>query len=215
MGAPRVTVLISGSGSNLQALIDARDQGRLPVTFVNVISSSAKAYGLKRAAKHGIASQVHSLYKYKKGIPKEEVEQCARARIQFEEDLAELILKDSPDLVVCAGWLLILGPTFLKKLRGISIINLHPALPGAFDCTTHAIEMAWLKCNEEQKPIVAGCMVHYVIEEVDKGEPLIVKKLNITPGGETLAEYEQRVHEVEHVAIVEGVIKALQQNGKL
>lgn len=208
---PRITVLISGSGSNLQALIDAEQEGKFPNTkIVSVISSSKKAYGLQRAEKVNIPTKIHSLYNYNKGIPKDDRDARQLARVQFEKDLAQLIMLDKPDLVVCAGWLLILGPSFLSNLSSdIKIINLHPALPGTFDGTTHAIEMAWNQCQQSKKPLVAGCMVHYVIEEVDKGKPLIVRELTITPGEETLEQYEERVHKEEHVAIVEATIKAL------
>lgn len=212
---PKITVLISGSGSNLNALIEAKKKGILPVQIVKVVSSSIKAYGLKRASDHNIPSEVHSLYKFTKHIPKEDVISRTLARERFEIELADLILKDTPDLVVCAGWLLILGPIFLKKLQGVPIINLHPALPGEFDGTTHAIEMAWNKCQSSQEPLIAGCMVHYVIEEVDCGKPLIIKELEIKPNTETLEEYEERVHEAEHIAIVLGTIKALEQHNKL
>ncbi|KAJ9572209.1 uncharacterized protein HLK63_F02453 [Nakaseomyces glabratus] len=206
----RVTVLISGSGSNLQALLDAEREGKLPgISITHVISSSKKAYGLERAAAAGVPTTIHSLYNYTKRIPKEDVAQKKLARRQFEKDLAQVVLESKPDLVVCAGWLLILGPDFLTILKGIPILNLHPALPGQFDGTTHAIEMAWNKCQEDNKPLKAGCMVHYVIEEVDKGEPLVVKELEIVPGKETLDQYEERVHKAEHVAIVEATLKAL------
>lgn len=207
----RVTVLISGSGSNLQALIDAQQTGKLGTgKIVSVISSSKNAYGLTRAQNAGIPTKVHSLYKYTKDIPKENKEDRANARKKFEADLAATVMEDKPDLVVCAGWLLILGPAFLKGVKGTKIINLHPALPGAFDGTTHAIEMAWKQCQDTGKPLTAGCMVHDLIEEVDKGKPIVVKELEIIPGKETLEEYETRVHEAEHVAIVDGTLKALQ-----
>ncbi|EDO14863.1 hypothetical protein Kpol_363p3 [Vanderwaltozyma polyspora DSM 70294] len=212
----RITVLISGSGSNLQALIDAQKEGKLANgEIVRVISSSKKAYGLTRAENAGIPTQVHSLYNYTKELPKDDKEGRKNARVSFEQDLCELILQNEPDLIVCAGWLLILGPTFLANIGGIPIINLHPALPGAFDGTTHAIEMAWKRCQEESEPLIAGCMVHYVIEEVDKGKPLVVKELQIIPGEETLEQYEQRVHEAEHIAIVEGTVLALNSNKKI
>ncbi|CEP62874.1 phosphoribosylglycinamide formyltransferase LALA0_S06e05842g [Lachancea lanzarotensis] len=205
--APRLVVLISGSGSNLQALIDAKARNELPVDIVSVISSSKKAYGLERAAKNGIPTKVHSLYPYTKGLVKDDKTGRSLARQKFEKDLAPVIMEFKPDLIVCAGWLLILGTDFLDQVNGIPIINLHPALPGAFDGTTHAIEMAWKKCQEDQTPLTAGCMVHYVIQEVDRGEPVIVKEIEIVPGQDTLEEYEQRVHAQEHVAIVEAVQK--------
>ncbi|QLQ78276.1 hypothetical protein HG537_0A05230 [Torulaspora globosa] len=210
MAKSRITVLISGSGSNLQALIDAQSDGKLGnAEIVSVISSSKKAYGLTRAAAAKIPTKVQSLYPYTRDIAQDNKEKRAEARIRFEEDLAELVLSDEPDLVVCAGWLLILGPAFLSRVNTVPIINLHPALPGAFDGTTHAIEMAWKKAEDEGKPLKAGCMVHYVIEEVDRGEPLLIKELEIIPGKETLEEYEKRVHDAEHVAIVEATVAAL------
>ncbi|SCU95154.1 LADA_0G13872g1_1 [Lachancea dasiensis] len=206
---PRIVVLISGSGSNLQALIDARSRNELPGEIVKVVSSSKKAYGLERAAQNGIPTHVHSLYTYTKALGKEDRTGRTEARRKFEIDLASVINKDKPDLIVCAGWLLILGPDFLKEIDQVPIINLHPALPGAFDGTTHAIEMAWQKCQDEQKPLTAGCMVHYVIQEVDQGKPVVIKKLEILPGQETLEQYEQRLHAQEHVAIVEAVQQIL------
>lgn len=194
----------------MQALIDAQASGQLGNgKIISVISSSKKAYGLTRASKANIPTKVQSMYPYTRDISKENKEKRAEARVQFEKDLAEMVLSDEPDLIVCAGWLLILGPEFLSRVKSVPIINLHPAVPGAFDGTTHAIEMAWKKAHEEQKPLIAGCMVHYVIEEVDKGEPLLIKELEIVPGEETLEEYEQRVHDAEHVAIVEATVKAL------
>ncbi|SCU83341.1 LAFA_0D03026g1_1 [Lachancea sp. 'fantastica'] len=205
--APRVVVLISGSGSNLQALIDAKARNELPVDIVSVVSSSKNAYGLERAAKNGIPTKVHSLFPYTKGLAKDDRSGRSLARQKFEKELAPVIMEFKPDLIVCAGWLLILGEDFLKQINGVPIINLHPALPGAFDGTTHAIEMAWKKCQEDQKPLIAGCMVHYVIQEVDRGEPVIVKEIEIVPGKDSLEEYEQRVHAQEHIAIVEAVQK--------
>ncbi|CCF58494.1 hypothetical protein KAFR_0E03420 [Kazachstania africana CBS 2517] len=206
----RIVVLISGSGSNLQALIDAQQRNELEGgQVVSVISSSKKAYGLTRAINANIPSKICSLYSHTEGIAKTDKVGRAQARIEFEKDLAQTIVEYKPDVVVCAGWLLILGPTFLSKIGSIPVINLHPALPGQFDGTTHAIEMAWNHCQETNQPFVSGCMVHYVIQEVDKGEPLVIKKLNLIPGKETLEEYEQRVHKAEHIAIVEATKLAL------
>ncbi|CCE65117.1 hypothetical protein TPHA_0J02960 [Tetrapisispora phaffii CBS 4417] len=213
---PKIVVLISGSGSNLQALIDAKNTGRLENVDISVvISSSKKAYGLTRAHNNNIPTVVHSLFQYNKDIDKKDTVNREIARRAFEKDLSIIINKHSPDLIVCAGWLLILGKTFLSNIDSIPIINLHPALPRAFDGTTHAIELAWNQCQEQNKPLEAGCMVHYVIEEVDRGEPLVVKKLQIIPGNETLEAYEARVHQEEHAAIVEATIKALKEHNKL
>lgn len=196
-----ILVLISGSGTNLQALIDAK----LPVK--HVISSSADAYGLERAHKAEIPTTVHSLKSYYAKVSKDK-EARAAARAQFNTDLAKIVLDLKPSLVVCAGWMLILAPNFLNPLKAAStpIINLHPALPGAFP-GIHAIERAW-QAGQDGTAEYGGLMIHYVIAEVDEGEPIVVKKLKLDKN-ETCEQYEARVHAAEHEAIVEGVRIAL------
>lgn len=211
---PNITVLISGSGSNLQALLDAEKDGVLKGKITQVISSSESAYGLERAQKAKVATKTHVLKNYYKGTTKEDKEIRQQKRELFNTDLANLLIygnteakKDEsyikPDLIVCAGWMLILSPAVLAPLEkaGISIINLHPALPGAFD-GTHAIDRAW-KAGQDGEITKAGVMIHKVIAEVDRGAPVLVKELDLKKE-ETLEEYEERVHATEHVAIVEG-----------
>ncbi len=206
-----IIVLISGNGTNLQALIDNCKSGKIPGKITHVISSSAKAYGLERASKADIPTTVHRLYTYYKGIPREDKKNRAKARAKFDKDLSTLILNklEKPDLIVCAGWMLILSSEFLKPMEAadVPIINLHPALPGAFE-GTHAIERSW---DAGQKGIVnkGGCMIHYVIEQVDRGKPLIVKEIPVIKG-ETVDDFEARIHAQEHVAIVEGTVKVLE-----
>jgi len=206
-----IIVLISGNGTNLQALIDNCKSGKIPGKITHVISSSAKAYGLERASKADIPTTVHRLYTYYKGIPREDKKNRAKARAKFDKDLSTLILNKlgKPDLIVCAGWMLILSSEFLKPMEAadVPIINLHPALPGAFE-GTHAIERSW---DAGQKGIVnkGGCMIHYVIEQVDRGKPLIVKEIPVIKG-ETVDDFEARIHAQEHVAIVEGTVKVLE-----
>lgn len=207
----KIVVLISGSGTNLQALIDASKKGELGAEVSLVISSSSKAYGLVRAEQAGIRTHVHDLIKgYYKGIPKTEKEKRAEAREVFNKDLADFILlpDNKPDLIVCAGWMLILSPSFLKPLEEakLPIINLHPALPGQF-AGINAIERAW-EAGQAGKIDTAGVMIHKVITEVDEGEPLVVKEIPLHKN-ETLEAYTERVHSVEHEAIVEGTKKAL------
>lgn len=224
MSLPRVTVLISGSGSNLQALIDAQAAGKFLGNITEVISSSAKAFGLTRAANASIPTKTHLLLSYYKGILKDEVEVRKQKREQFNLDLANLLIYGNiegtvdanyikPDLIICAGWMLILSPTVLAPLekQGITIINLHPALPGAFD-GTHAIDRAW-KEGQEGKITTAGVMIHRVIAEVDRGAPILVKELDLRKE-ESLEDYEQRVHDLEHIAIVEGSNIILEQISK-
>jgi len=109
---------------------------------------------------------------------------------------------------VCAGWMHILAPAFLGPIKsaGIPIINLHPALPGAFN-GAHAIDRAW-SAFQEGKIKKTGVMIHYVIEEVDEGEPIVVKEIEMHEA-ESLEALEERIHKVEHQAIVEGANIAL------
>lgn len=209
----RITVLISGSGSNLQALIDSQRRGELKGQITQVISSNENAFGLVRAKEAGIPTKIHSLKSYYEGTSKDQKEERRKRRELFNKDLGHLIVHGQasgvdlayakPDLIVCAGWMLILSPAALQPLEaaGITIINLHPALPGAFD-GTHAIERAW-KAGQSGEIAVAGVMIHRVITEVDRGEPVLVKEIQLQKD-ETLEQYEARVHDLEHVAIVEG-----------
>lgn len=209
-----ITVLISGSGSNLQALLDAQASGNLKGEITQVISSSETAYGLERAAKASVPTKTHVLKIYYKGTTKDQKDIRTERRESFNKDLANLLIYGNvegtsdktyrkPDLIVCAGWMLILSPTVLIPLEksGISIINLHPALPGAFD-GTHAIDRAW-QAGQDGEITKGGVMIHRVIAEVDRGEPVLVKEIDLKKE-ESLEEYEARVHSVEHKAIVEG-----------
>lgn len=197
-----IVVLISGSGTNLQALIDAK----LPIS--HVISSSADAYGLERAKRANIPTITHTLKTYYGTIPVSAKDERRAARDRFNEELARIVIDLKPTLVVCAGWMLILSPIFLTSLekQNIDIINLHPALPGAFP-GIHAIERAW-EAGQRGEIIKGGLMIHYVIAAVDEGKPILVKEIELKKD-ETLEQYEERVHSVEHEAIVEGTKKAL------
>jgi phosphoribosylglycinamide formyltransferase len=122
----KITVLISGSGTNLQALID-----KLPTTIpsssiIRVISNRKAAFGLKRAENAKIPTAYHNLLSYKKRYPDDET----KAREEYDRDLAEMILKDGPDVVVCAGFMHILSVEFLVPLeeKAVTIINLHPGM---------------------------------------------------------------------------------------
>jgi phosphoribosylglycinamide formyltransferase len=207
----RVTVLISGNGSNLQALIDASSTTMPYLKIVRVISNRANAFGLSRAEKASIPTKYHNLIagKYHAAGEKDPaIVQTARQR--YDADLAEIVLADEPDLVVCAGWMHILAPTFLDPLieKNVPVINLHPALPGKYD-GAGAIKRAY---DDYQKGLLehdrTGIMLHYVIDEVDRGAPILVREIACkTP--ETLDELTNRIHEHEHQVIVEGTAMAI------
>ncbi|KKY29034.1 putative phosphoribosylglycinamide formyltransferase [Phaeomoniella chlamydospora] len=206
----KILVLISGNGSNLQALIDAADTPKLPSTqIIRVISNRKDAYGRTRAKNAGIPDSYHNLVAYKKQQPATP-EGIATARENYDQDLAKMIIDDQPDLVVCAGWMHILSSTFVDMLAGagIGIINLHPAKPKEFN-GAHAIERAY---EAFQKGLIeeTGIMMHYVISEVDMGEPILVKSIQIS-NDESLEQLEQRIHESEWGLIVEGTRIALEK----
>lgn len=134
----RLTVLISGNGSNLQAVIDEiakPTDSKLPNTqIVRVLSNRKTAYGLERASKAGIPTIYHNLVKYKKAHPATP-EGIQASREEYDAELARLVIADKPDLVACLGFMHVLSTRFLVPLEeaGIRIVNLHPALPGAFN----------------------------------------------------------------------------------
>jgi phosphoribosylglycinamide formyltransferase len=207
----KITVLISGSGTNLAALLRACNTPALPsARIIRVISNRKAAYGLVRAQEAKVPTTVHSLAEFRKSQPQAEKspESEAAIRARYDEKLAEIILEDAPDLVVLAGFMHIVSGGFLQKLKAkeTPVINLHPALPGAFN-GIGAIQRAW---DAFQKGEIqgTGLMCHYVIEEVDMGDPICVRKIPMEKG-ESLEELETRMHTIEWEVIVEGAYEAL------
>jgi len=217
-----IVVLISGSGTNLQAIIDACATGRISNARVSFVFSNRKsAYGLIRAssASPPIPSDLLALQPYLKSA-------SDRTRIQYDLEIARRILNkcidDGVHLVVLAGFLHILSQEFLEVFSGvrefdegrrvkteIPIINLHPALPGAFD-GAGAIERAFeaFKKGEIQG---TGVMVHHVVRDVDRGEPILTRNVDILESDDLMA-LEERVHAVEHEILVEAAEIVLQQS---
>ena len=195
-GRPRLVVLISGSGTNLQAILDAtgQSQSQNPVTLdaivVLVISNRADAYGLQRATQVGVATSV--------------MPHAGRDRSEYDRELAYEASIAGADLVVLAGWDRLLTGEFLAHHR---VINLHPAKPGAFP-GLGAIEAAY-RAWERGEVSSGGAMVHYVPDEgIDDG-PVIAWEEIAFETGQTLDEYEARVHQVEHRLLVESIGKVL------
>ena len=188
----RLVVLVSGNGSNLQAIIDACKSGSLPAEITAVISNKKLAYALTRAREN----QIQDIYlPYDKSLSREE----------YDTRLAETVKSFHPDFIILAGWMRILSNAFLSSFPN-QVINLHPALPGKYR-GTNAIERAF---NDYQAGLImqTGVMVHYVPDEgVDNG-PLIAKTIvNINPD-DTLESLEERIHDTEHQLLVD-VIKTL------
>ncbi len=190
--AARIAVLISGNGSNLQALIDAIQQGKLDAEIAVVVSNRKAAYGLSRAEQAGISRLYFPLKPYTdQGL----------SRTQYDLDLAQQLRPYSVDWIVLAGWMHIFSPDFLEQFPN-RVLNLHPALPGAFP-GTDGIERAF---DAFQRGEVAsgGCMVHFVVPEIDAGQVIAQSAVPIEPT-DTLETFEARVHEAEHRLIVEAI----------
>jgi formyltetrahydrofolate-dependent phosphoribosylglycinamide formyltransferase len=189
----RLVVLISGGGTNLQAVIDACESGTLPARVVAVVSNRKAAYGLVRAQKHGIPSVYHPLKRYR---------EAGRTRREYDADLARIVAGYEPDWVVLAGWMHVLSMTFLEHFPH-RVINLHPALPGQF-VGTHAIERAF-EAFRRGAIEYTGVMVHQVPDEgVDVGPVVAQAKVPIYPD-DTLDELEARVHHTEHRLLVDAL----------
>jgi len=195
----RVVVLISGSGTNLQAIIDAVQAKPSPlpsVALVRVVSNRKDAYGLVRAEKANIPTQY---------FPLKPFTQRGETREQYDAALADSIAELEPDLIVLAGWMHILSLVFLDRYAN-KVINLHPALPGQFD-GAHAIERAF-QAAQEGAINHSGVMVHHVIPEVDRGSVILQQEVPILKE-DTLEAFETRVHATEHKILVQAISKVL------
>ncbi len=191
----RLAILISGSGSNLQAIIDAIATGRLDAQIGVVVSNRCAAFGLVRAERAGIPTLYFPLKPYTSvNLPRE----------QYDADLAEQVAVYAPDLVVLAGWMHVLSPAFLDRFPG-RVLNLHPALPGQF-AGTHAIQRAY-EAFQRGEINHTGVMVHWVAPEVDAGPVAASAEVPIYPS-DSLDDLETRIHAVEHQLLVQAIAQA-------
>ena len=159
---PRVVVLISGGGTNLQTLIDAQTHDELGGEIVAVVSNVADAYGLKRAKDAGIDAVA---------LPHREYD----SRDAFDGALIKVIERHEPDLVVLAGFMRILTPRFVQRFMG-RMINIHPSLLPAYQgLNTHARALS-------DGIVDHGCSVHFVTEELDGGPVAIQAVVRVEPG---------------------------------
>ncbi len=191
----RLVVLASGSGSNLQAILDACASGELAATVVAVFSDQPEAYALFRALRAGVDAAA---------VPYER----ELGRRRYDRGLAEQVSAYRPDLVVLAGWMRILSNDFLQHC-GARVINIHPALPGEFP-GTHAIDRAFAERDSVGRT-KTGVMVHFVPDEgVDDG-PVIATVTVPINGDDSLESLAQRMHAAEHQLIVAAIDEFLDE----
>ena len=170
-------ILISGRGSNMQAILEARRDAGLPVRIAAVISSNPNAIGLEIARQHGVP--IHALN-----------HRDHETREEFDAALAAIINGYNPDLVVLAGFMRILTPKFVNDYNG-RLVNIHPSLLPAFmGLNTHSRALA-----EGVK--IHGCTVHFVTPNLDKGPIIVQAAVPVLPG-DTEETLGARVLEQEH-----------------
>jgi phosphoribosylglycinamide formyltransferase-1 len=173
----RVAVLISGEGSNLQAIID-QVHGRDGVEVVGVASNRPEARGLERARGAGVETATFPAGDY--------VNRAAR-----DDALADWLDARGVELVVLAGFMELLGAPFIRRFAG-RIVNVHPSLLPAFP-GVRAIEQAL-----EYGVKLMGVTVHFVDEGVDSGAIILQESFQLFPYSRDIAAIEQQIHEIEH-----------------
>ena len=204
MMAKKVAVLVSGGGTNLQALIDyQQEKGEAcPYEIVAVISDHKDAFALERAAKAGIPSAVTSPY----SVMGKEVAQAAsrdEKRLAVSNAMLAVCREHEAEIIVEAGCLTVLAGEILAEYAD-KIINLHPALLpkyGGVGMWGHHVHEAVLAAGEKE----SGCTVHLVNEVCDGGEILLQKKVPVLPG-DTPDSLYARIAPKEHEALLEGLL---------
>ena len=204
MMAKKVAVLVSGGGTNLQALIDYQlEKGETcPYKIVVVISDHKDAFALERAAKAGIPSAVTSPY----SVMGKEVAQAAsrdEKRLAVSNAMLAVCREHKAEIIVEAGCLTVLAGEILTEYSN-KIINLHPALLpkyGGVGMWGHHVHEAVLAAGEKE----SGCTVHLVNEVCDGGEILLQKKVPVLPD-DTPESLYARIAPKEHEALLEGLL---------
>lgn len=196
-----IAVFVSGSGTNLQALIDyEKSRASCPYRIRLVVSDRKDAYALERAKKAGIATELVSAYAV---LGKEKAEAASRDEKRLAVSNAALAAckKHKADAIVLAGWLTVLCGPIISKYGG-KIINLHPALLpkfGGVGMWGRRVHEAVIAEGERE----SGCTVHFADSGCDTGAILVQKKVDVMPG-DTPDTLYARIAPVEHEAIVEG-----------
>lgn len=178
MNKVRIAVLVSGRGSNLQAIIDNIEKGLLPAEIAVVISDQPDAYSLERARKHGIPAVHISAKGYKE------------KRDEYDALLVKELRKHQVELVCLAGFMRIITPTLIKAFPG-RILNIHPALLPAF--TGLHVQKAAIEHGVK----FSGCTVHFVDEGMDTG-PIIIQAVVPVLDNDTKDSLSERILRQEH-----------------
>ncbi|AKB12839.1 MAG: phosphoribosylglycinamide formyltransferase [Methanosarcina thermophila] len=180
----KIAVLVSGRGSNLQAIIDSIEKGYIKNAEINVvISNKANAYALERARIHGISTVFLDPEKYD--------------RDEYDKAILNILNQYDTDLLLLAGYFRILGNEIIEAYRN-RIMNIHPSLLPAFK-GLHAQRQAF-----EYGVKVAGCTVHFVDEGLDSGPIILQKCVPVIPG-DTEETLTNRILEQEHIIYPEAV----------
>ncbi|MGF7143606.1 phosphoribosylglycinamide formyltransferase-1 [Anaerotaenia torta] len=193
----KLAVLVSGGGTNLQALIDRIEEGKLPgVRIEVVISNKREAYALERARKHGIAAEAL-------------VRKDFAEKDRFNEALLELLNRYQTDLVVLAGCLLILPENVVRSYRN-RIINIHPALIPSF-CGDGYYGLKVHEAVLARGVKVTGATVHFVDEGTDTG-PIILQRAVAVEEGDTPESLQRRVMEEAEWELLPEAVRLIAEN---
>lgn len=189
MKSRRLAVLLSGRGSNFEAITEAVESGGIPdAEIVAVISDVAEAAGLERARRRGLRAPAVERAKF-------------ASRREHEGEILRILEKVRPDLICLAGYMRVLSPEFVARYRG-RILNIHPALLPKFR-GLHAQRRA-LEAGET----VSGCTVHFVDEGTDTGPVILQRTVPILPG-DTEESLSERILVEEHRAYPEAIARVL------
>ena len=194
-----VVVLVSGGGTNLQAVIDAIEEGRITNTRITgVLSNNKNAFALERAKRHGIAGRCIS--------PKD-----FASREEFNKEFMEAVDSWKPDLIVLAGFLVVIPPAMIEKYRN-RIINIHPSLIPSF-CGTGFYGLKVHEAALARGVKVVGATVHFVDEGTDTG-PIILQKAVEVKAEDTPEVLQKRVMEQAEWVILPKAIDMI-ANGRI
>lgn len=190
----KVCVCVSGGGTNLQAIMDAIDHGTITNTeIVRVISNNKNAFALERARNHGIDAICVSPKDYEN-------------RELFNDALLDAVKEKEPDLIVLAGFLVVLPEKMIREYKG-KIINIHPSLIPSF-CGTGYYGLKVHEAALERGVKITGATVHYVDEGTDTGPIIMQKAVEVLPG-DTPKELQQRVMEQAEWIILPAAINMI------